>query len=229
MSHSEKKRVLIVDDERQIRKLLRVILETAGYAVWEAETAEMGLSETIHVQPDGIILDLGLPDFDGCEFIQKIREWSNTPILVLSVRNSESDKVKALDLGAEDYLNKPFGSAELLARLRNILRRHTQNTENPVVSFGNVEVNRVARVVHKDGKEIHLTTKEYALLCLLLKNLGKVVTHRQILREIWGEGSEDFTHYLRVHMTHLRQKIEDVPNTPRHLLTDSGVGYRLVE
>jgi two-component system KDP operon response regulator KdpE len=229
MNHPDKKRILIVDDERQIRKLLHVILENAGYAVWEAENAETGLSEAIHVQPDAIILDLGLPDLDGCDFIKKAREWSTTPILVLSVRNSEADKVKALDLGADDYLNKPFGSEELLARLRNILRRHTQTTENPVICFGKVEVNRAARTVFKDGKEIHLTTKEYALLILLLKNIGKVITHRQILREIWGEGSEDFTHYLRVHMTHLRQKIEDVPNIPRHLLTDSGVGYRLVE
>jgi two-component system KDP operon response regulator KdpE len=229
MNHPDKKRILLLDDERQIRKLLHVILENAGYAVWEAENAETGLSETIHVQPDAIILDLGLPDLDGCDFIKKAREWSTTPILVLSVRNDEADKVKALDLGADDYLNKPFGSEELLARLRNILRRHTQTTENPIICFGKVEVNRAARTVFKDGKEIHLTTKEYALLILLLKNIGKVITHRQILREIWGEGSEDFTHYLRVHMTHLRQKIEDVPNIPRHLLTDSGVGYRLVE
>jgi two-component system KDP operon response regulator KdpE len=229
MNHPDKKRILIVDDERQIRKLLHVILENAGYVVWEAENAETGLRETIHVRPDAIILDLGLPDLDGCDFIKKAREWSTTPILVLSVRNSEADKVKALDLGADDYLNKPFGSEELLARLRNILRRHTQTTESPVICFGKVEVNRAARTIFKDGKEIHLTTKEYALLILLLKNIGKVITHRQILREIWGEGSEDFTHYLRVHMTHLRQKIEDVPNIPRHLLTDSGVGYRLVE
>lgn len=229
MDNPDKKRILVVDDERQIRKLLRVILEGAGHDVHEAETGTVGLVEAAALQPDCVILDLGLPDMDGCVFLEKYREWSKTPVLVLSARHGEDDKVKALDLGAEDYLTKPFGAGELLARLRSMMRRNPHVAEYPVISYGDVEIDRSARTVRRGTQEVHLTSKEYSLLCLLASHRGKVVTHRQILREIWGPNSEDQTHYLRVHMAHLRKKLESTPDTPRHLLTDAGVGYRLVD
>ncbi len=229
MDNPDKKRILVVDDERQIRKLLKVILEGAGHAVHEAETGSLGLVEAAALQPDCVILDLGLPDMDGTVFLEKYREWSKTPVLVLSARHGEDDKVKALDLGAEDYLTKPFGAGELLARLRSVMRRNPQAGESPLIAFGEVEIDRSTRSVRRQGEEVHLTAKEYALLCLLAAHRGKVVTHRQILREIWGPNSEDQTHYLRVHMAHLRKKLEPTPDAPVHLLTDAGVGYRLVD
>ncbi len=229
MDNPDKKRILVVDDERQIRKLLRVILEGAGHSVHEAETGALGLVEAAALLPDCVILDLGLPDMDGTVFLEKYREWSKTPVLVLSARHGEDDKVKALDLGAEDYLTKPFGAGELLARLRSVMRRNPQAGESPIIAFGEVEIDRSIRSVRRRGEEVHLTAKEYALLCLLATHRGKVVTHRQILREIWGPHSEDQTHYLRVHMAHLRKKIEATPDAPQHLLTDAGVGYRLVD
>ena len=221
--------LLVIDDELQIRRLLRVTLEGEGYKVREAENGRLGLQEVAHAAPDGIILDLGLPDLDGTEVIRRLREWTKVPILVLSVREGEDDKIAALDAGADDYLTKPFSGRELLARVRAILRRTPGASEPAVVRFGAIEVDLATRTVRRDGVEVHLTVKEYALLKLLLQHRGKVVTHRQILRELWGPGSEEQTHYLRVHMAHLRQKLEPDTQAPRHLRTEAGIGYRLVE
>ena len=220
--------LLVIDDEVQIRRLLRVTLESAGYRVREADTAQLGLNEVALAAPDGVILDLGLPDMDGTEVVRRLREWSRVPVLVLSVRDSEDDKIAALDAGADDYLTKPFGGGELLARVRAILRRAQPAGEAAVVAFGEIEVDLAARVVRRAGAEVRLTAKEYALLRMLVQHRGKVVTHRQILRELWGPNAEENTHYLRVYMTHLRQKLEREPHTPRHLRTDAGIGYRLV-
>ena len=222
-------KLLIIDDEVQIRRLLRLTLDGGGYSVFEAETGQLGLQEAVARQPDGIILDLGLPDMSGVEVLRRLREWSRVPVLILSVRAGEDDKIEALDAGADDYLTKPFGSRELLARVRAVMRRTQPNSESMVVRFGDLEIDLSARVVRRKGEEVHLTVKEYALFRLLVQHRGKVVTHQQILREVWGPAAEENTHYLRVHMTHLRQKIEDTPQTPRHLKTDAGVGYRLVE
>lgn len=221
--------ILVVDDERQIRRLLRVTLEAGGYRVLEAETGTLGLQEIAHQAPDGVILDLGLPDLDGTEVIRRLREWSRVPVLVLSVREGEEDKIAALDAGADDYLTKPFGGRELLARVRAILRRAPAASELSVLILGDIEIDLAARLVRRNGAEVHLTAKEYAFLKLLLQHRGKVVTHRQILREIWGPAAEERTDYLRVHMAHLRQKLEARPDTPRHLRTEAGIGYRLVE
>ncbi len=221
--------LLVIDDEKQIRRLLRVTLESGGYTVREAENATLGLQEIAHQAPDGIVLDLGLPDLDGVEVIRRLREWSRVPVLVLSVREGEEDKIAALDAGADDYLTKPFSGRELLARVRAILRRAPGSAEASVAKFGEIEIDLAARVVRRAGTEVHLTAKEYAFLKLLVQHRGKVVTQRQILREVWGPAAEERTDYLRVHMTHLRQKLEASPATPRHLRTEAGIGYRLVE
>lgn len=221
--------ILVIDDERQIRRLLRVTLEAGGYRVLEAETGTLGLQEIAHQAPDGVILDLGLPDLDGTEVIRRLREWSRVPVLVLSVREGEEDKIAALDAGADDYLTKPFGGRELLARVRAILRRAPAANELSVLTLGDIEIDLAARLVRRNGAEVHLTAKEYAFLKLLLQHRGKVVTHRQILREIWGPAAEERTDYLRVHMAHLRQKLEARPDAPRHLRTEAGIGYRLVD
>lgn len=228
-STAAKPTLLVIDDEKQIRRLLRVTLEGEGYKVRETETGLLGLQEVAHQAPDGIILDLGLPDLDGTEVIRRLREWSKVPVLVLSVREAEDDKIGALDAGADDYLTKPFSGRELLARVRAILRRMPAANEPAIVRVGDIEIDQSARVVRRSGVEVHLTAKEYALFQLLVQHRGKVVTHRQILRELWGPNAEENTHYLRVHMTHLRQKLEADPHTPRHLKTDAGIGYRLWE
>ncbi len=220
--------LLVIDDELQIRRLLRITLEGEHYKVREAETGQLGLQEIAHQAPDGVILDLGLPDMDGAEVIRRLREWSKVPVLVLSVREAEDDKIAALDAGADDYLTKPFSGRELLARLRAILRRKPEASEPSVVRLGHVEIDQAARVVRRDGHEVHLTAREYALLKLLVQHRGKVVTHRQILRELWGPNAEEQTQYLRVHMTHLRQKLEADPHSPRLLKTEAGIGYRLI-
>jgi len=220
--------ILIIDDEVQIRRLLKITLETAGFTVVEADTGRYGIEEAARRQPDAIVLDLGLPDLRGIEVLRQLREWTKVPVLVLTVQAAESDKVAALDAGADDYLTKPFGSAELTARLRAILRRAPSESEPSVITFGDIEVDLSARVVRRAGAEVRLTAKEYAMLRLLVMHRGKVVTHGQMLRELWGPKSEENTHYLRVHMTHIRQKLEPEPHKPRHLRTESGIGYRLI-
>ncbi|MFZ1056845.1 MAG: response regulator [Opitutaceae bacterium] len=221
--------VLVIDDEVQIRRLLRITLEAAGMNVVEADTGRIGLEDAARTHPDAVVLDLGLPDMGGLEVLKSLREWSKVPVLVLTVLAAESDKVAALDAGADDYLTKPFGSAELTARLRAILRRMPEENEPSAIKFGDIEVDLAARTVRKAGVEVRLTAKEYAMLRLLVIHRGKVVTHGQMLRELWGPKSEENTHYLRVHMTHIRQKLETEPHKPRHLRTESGIGYRLIE
>jgi two-component system KDP operon response regulator KdpE len=230
MSPAEtKKDILVIDDEVQIRRLLRITLESAGHVVREVEGGRLGLEEVARRAPDAIILDLGLPDLPGLEVLRRLREWSRVPVLVLTVIAAETEKVAALDAGADDYLTKPFGAAELLARIRAILRRVPAAEDAAEISFGEVTVDLAARTVRRSGTVVKLTPREYDLLRILVLHRGRVVTHQQILREIWGPKSEEQTHYLRVHMTHLRQKIEADPHRPRHLKTESGIGYRLVE
>ena len=221
--------LLIVDDEVQIRRLLRLTLEAAGYRVREAETGALGLNEAAVQRPDAIVLDLSLPDLGGLEVLRRLREWSQIPVLILSVRGGEADKIAALDAGADDYLTKPFGGGELLARVRVLLRRAQPADELSIVRFGDVEVDFAKRTVSKAGAELHLTVKEYALLRLLLLHRGKVVTHRQLLRDVWGPGHEEDTHYLRVHMANLRKKIEPSADRPSFLRTESGIGYRFAD
>jgi two-component system KDP operon response regulator KdpE len=220
--------VLIIDDEVQIRRLLRLTLETNGYRVREAESGQLGLSEAALKRPDAVILDLSLPGVSGIDVLRRLREWSQIPVLILSVRGEDSDKIVALDAGADDYLTKPFSGGELLARMRVLLRRARPAAEASIVRFGLTEVDFAQHKVTKAGAEVHLTAKEYALLQLLVQHRGRVVTHRQILRELWGPNAEENTHYLRVHMTHLRQKLEADPHAPSHLKTEAGIGYRLV-
>lgn len=221
--------ILVIDDEVQIRRLLKLTLASAAYTVREAGAGREGLDEIVRRPPDAVVLDMGLPDLSGLEVLQQLRQWSRVPVLVLTVLAAESDKVAALDAGADDYLTKPFGSAELLARLRAILRRAPSETESATVLFGDVVVDLAGRTVRKDGADAKLTPKEYAILRLLVLHRGKVITHQQILRELWGPKATGNTHYLRVHMTHLRQKLERDPHRPRHLKTESGIGYRLVD
>ena len=221
--------VLVIDDEVQIRRLLRVTLEGAGFRVRETDRGELGLAEAATKRPDAIVLDLGLPDLPGIEVLKRLREWSRLPVLILSVRGQEADKIEALDAGADDYLSKPFGGGELLARLRAMLRRVQSPEEESSLSFGDVEIDFARRVVTKAGTVVKLTPKEYGLLRLLVLHRGRVITHRQILRELWGPKAEEQTQYLRVYMTHLRQKLEDDPTQPRFLRTESGIGYRFNE
>lgn len=220
--------VLVVDDEVQIRRLLRATLEGAGYAMREAATGQLALNEIAFRQPDAVVLDLGLPDMSGLEVLRRLREWTEVPVLILSVLGQEEDKVAALDAGADDYLTKPFGGAEFLARIRVMLRRTKAENGITVVKFGSVEVDLARRVVTKDAQEVALTAKEYALLRLLVVHRGKVLTHRQLLREVWGPKAEEQTHYLRVYTDRLRRKLEDDPTRPKYLLTALGVGYRLI-
>jgi len=220
--------VLIIDDEAQIRRLLRVTLEASGYGVREADSGGVGISEVTFRRPDAIILDLGLPDMPGLEVLKRLREWSQVPVLILSVLGEDDKKIAALDSGADDYLTKPFSGGELLARIRVMLRRNQPSDDMKVVRFGSIEVDLVRRIVTRAREEVRLTAKEYALLRLLVLNSGKVITHRQLLRELWGPNAEEQTQYLRVYVGRLRQKLEEAPNQPRHLRTESGIGYRLV-
>lgn len=220
--------ILVVDDEQQIRRLVRQTLERAGYRVCEAGTLKQALVEAASARPELVVLDLGLPDGDGAAFVSAVREWSSMPVLVLSARSDEADKISALDAGADDYLTKPFSVGELLARVRAHLRRAAASTapgETPVC-FGDVEVDLVGRVVRRGGAPVHLTALEYRLLAVLLANAGKVMTHRHLLREVWGPAYVESTHYLRIYIGHLRQKLEADPTQPRHLRTEIGVGYR---
>ena len=221
---------LLIEDEPQIRRFVRASLEAEGWQVFETETLKRGLIEAGTRKPNLIVLDLGLPDGDGVDFISDVREWSTVPIIVLSARVGEADKIKALDAGADDYLTKPFGSGELLARVRATLRRQRlpANNDNGVVQFGDVAVDMRERQVTKGGENVHLTPTEYRLLTALLNNAGRVVTNPQLLREVWGPSHSESGHYLRVYMGHLRQKLEDDPAQPKYLQTETAVGYRLI-
>lgn len=221
---------LIIEDEPQIRRFVRAALEADGWQVHEAVSMRQGLTDAGTRAPDLVILDLGLPDGDGAALLRDLRTWSQVPVIVLSARSSEDDKVLALDAGADDYLTKPFGVAELMARVRASMRRRqgADGNTDAHFAFGDVAVDFTARVVRKGGQDIHLTPIEYRLLALLIANAGRVLTHRHLLRDVWGPSHVDDTHYLRVHMGHLRQKIEDDPAQPKHLVTETAVGYRLI-
>ena len=221
--------VVAVEDDPQIRRFLRTGLESHGFQVHEAETGGQGIAEAANRRPDIVILDLGLPDMDGVQVVRRIREWSALPVIVLSARATETDKVAALDAGADDYLTKPFGLGELLARIRVALR-HAQGAaqeKGGVYSVAGLKVDLAQRRVLVDGREMHLTPIEYRLLAALVKNAGKVLTHRQLLKDVWGPAYVERSHYLRVHMAALRHKLEEDPARPRFLLTEAGVGYRL--
>jgi len=218
---------LVIDDEPQIRRLLRVTLEANGYRVFDAATGNEGVVEAAQRKPDVVLLDLGLPDADGLTVLKRIREWSRVPVIILSVRDQEDDKIAALDSGADDYVTKPFNSGELLARLRAALRHGQPQGADAIFRVGNLEVDLAKRLVLKDGTEVKLTPIEYSLLRLLVTHAGKVLTHRQLLTEVWGEKAIGQSHYLRVHIAHLREKIERDPAMPELILTEPSVGYRL--
>ena len=220
-------RVLVVDDERAIRRFLRTSLMAHGYAVYEASTGQEALSAVVGDRPDLIILDLGLPDLNGLEVTRQLREWTRIPIIVLSVREEEATKVAALDVGADDYLTKPFGIAELMARVRVALRHADQPAAEPVFEVGDLRMDRARRQVLMAGNEIVLTPTEYDLLRVLVQYAGKVLTHRQLLRQVWGMGYELETHLLQVNISNLRRKIEPDPSRPSYIITEVGVGYRL--
>ncbi len=223
----KKPTVLLIEDEAQIRRLLRVYLERHDYQVLEAPTGTEGIGEAAQHNPDAILLDLGLPDMDGMTVLKRLREWSRVPILVVSVRNHEDEKINLLNSGADDYITKPFSTGELLARLR-VAQRHVQPAENKTTfQTGTLEMDFATRIVKVSGQKVKLTATEYSLLSLFARHAGKVLTHSQILREIWGEKHEDKTGYLRVYMTYLRDKLEANPGEPELLLTEPGVGYRL--
>jgi two-component system, OmpR family, KDP operon response regulator KdpE len=219
---------LIIDDEVQIRRLLTVALTAENYRVVEADSGQGGLTELASRKPNVVLLDLGLPDMDGVEVLKRLREWSKVPVLILSVRQGVEDKVAALDAGADDYLTKPFHTAELTARLRAIQRHSLAETTPSVLEAGSLRIDFAARVVTDAGEEIHLTATEYALLRILAQNAGKVITHRQLLREVWGTKAEEQAQYLRVYMNHLRKKLEPDPAKPKLLKSEPGIGYRFM-
>ncbi len=221
---------LLVEDEPQIRRFVHMALEAEGWQVFEAETMRRGLIDAGTRKPNLIVLDLGLPDGDGVDFIHDLRKWSAVPVIVLSARDDESDKIKALDAGADDYLTKPFGVGELLARVRATLRRQRQPeaSADGLVLFGDVKVDLRTRLVSKANQPVHLTPTEYRLLTVLVANAGRVVTNPQLLREVWGPSNTENGHYLRIYMGHLRQKLEDDPAQPKYFLTETAVGYRLL-
>ncbi len=220
--------ILVVDDELQIRRFLKISLEANGYHVYETDTGHDAIVKAAQLRPDLIILDLGLPDMDGLEVLNNLREWSKTPVIILSVRDADRDKIAALDTGADDYLTKPFSMDELMARIR-VAQRHSQpEPESSIYVNGSLQVDLARRIVTRNGESVKLTPTEYALLRLLIQHAGKVLTHRQILKEVWGPEYVNETHYLRVYFAQLRQKLEDDPALPRIILTEPGVGYRLV-
>lgn len=219
--------VLVVDDELQIRRFLRIALEANGYRVFESSNGRDALQEAARLRPDLVILDMGLPDMEGLEVLNQLREWLPTPVIILSVRDTDRDKVAALDAGADDYLTKPFSLDELMARMR-VAQRHAQPGPHPTVfTLGNVTIDLAHRQVTKKGQPVPLTPTEYALLRQLVQHAGRVLTHKQILKEVWGPEYVDETHYLRVYFAQLRQKLEDDPSLPKLILTEPGVGYRL--
>ncbi|SFC42060.1 two-component system response regulator KdpE [Collimonas sp. OK412] len=221
---------LLVEDEPQIRRFVRAALEDEGWQIFEAATMQRGLIDCGTRKPNLVILDLGLPDGDGVDFILDVRKWSRVPIIVLSARVNETDKIKALDAGADDYLSKPFGVGELLARVRATLRRQHQPLagDDGLIRFGDVTLDLQARLVTKAQQQVHLTPTEYRLLSVLVANAGRVVTNPQLLKEVWGPSHSESGHYLRIYMGHLRQKLEDDPAQPKHLLTETAVGYRIL-
>jgi two-component system, OmpR family, KDP operon response regulator KdpE len=219
--------ILVVDDELQIRRFVRISLEANGYRVYEAATGEEAILKVAQVRPELVILDIGLPDMEGFEVLRRLREWTAIPVIVLSVRDSDRDKIAALDMGADDYLVKPFSMEELMARIR-VARRHAQpHQEEPVFTSGEIQVDFARRLVTRGGDVVKLTPTEYALLRLMIQHAGKVLTHQQILKAVWGPEYVHETHYLRVYFAQLRQKLEADPTRPRLLLTEPGVGYRL--
>jgi two-component system KDP operon response regulator KdpE len=222
--------VVLIEDEPQIRRFLRATLTGQGYRLFEAATGADGLVEVGSRQPDVIIIDLGLPDMDGVDVIRRLREWTAVPIIVLSARGQERDKVTALDAGADDYVSKPFGASELVARIRVALRHAagaSHEADDAAFKVGELQVDRLRRHVSLGGTEVRLTPTEYKLLTTLIRHAGKVVTHQQLLREVWGPAHTDQAHYVRIYMAHLRHKLEAEPARPRYLLTEPGVGYRL--
>lgn len=220
-------RVLVVDDENSIRRYLRAALSAQGFTVYEAANGEEAVNAVLNNRPDIIILDLGLPDFDGIEVTRRLREWSKTPIIILSVREAENDKIAALDAGADDYLTKPFGTGELMARMRVAMRRLANKSDEPVLQVDDLKMDLSRRLVTVSEKEISLTPTEYDILRLLMQNAGKVLTHHHLLRQVWGTAYESEMHLLRVNISNLRRKIEADPARPHYLVTESGVGYRL--
>ncbi len=221
-------RILVIDDESQMQKLLRVALTSHGYEVGAAATGQQGLSETTIFRPDLIILDLGLPDMDGLEVVTRLREWTKTPVIILSAKEQENDKILALDAGADDYLTKPFGMGELLARIRAAMRHSAGVTDEPILKFDDLVIDLAHRRVLAKGEEVKLTPTEYDLIKNLAIHAGKVLTHKQLLKTCWGPTYENDTHYLRVFIGQLRRKIESDPSRPRHIITEPGVGYRLL-
>ena len=220
-------RVLVVDDENAIRRYLHTVLSAQGFSVYEAANGQETIHAVLENRPDLIILDLGLPDFDGVEVTRRLREWSQIPIIILSVREAEQDKIAALDAGADDYLTKPFGTGELMARMRVVMRRLANKPDEPVLQVGKLKMDLSRRLVTLADQEISLTPTEYEILRLLLQNAGKVMTHRQLLRQVWGTAYESEMHMLRVNISNLRRKIESDPARPHYLVTEPGVGYRL--
>lgn len=220
-------KILVIDDEVEIRRLLKVGLTAHGYDFLEAANGKDGLVQAATLRPDIVILDMGLPDLEGLSVVSQIREWSQVPIIILSVRGQEQDKVKALDLGADDYLTKPFSMSELMARIRVALRHQGNIKDQPVIQVGELYADLSRRLVKMAGNEVHLTPIEYDLLKILLTNAGKVVTHGYLLTSIWGGDSQEYSQYLRIYISHLRKKIELDPNQPKIILTEPGVGYRL--
>jgi two-component system KDP operon response regulator KdpE len=221
-------RILVVDDEKQIRRMLRAALEGYGYDIAEAASGHEGLSQTSVFHPDVIILDLGLPDIDGIEVIERLREWTQVPVIVLSVREHEDDKIKALDVGADDYVTKPFSMGELLARIRAALRRTAGSEDTPILTFGELSIDIAHRNVSVRGEEVKLTPTEYEVLKYLSQQAGRVVTHRQLLKAVWGSNYQEHSQYLRVYVGQLRRKLELDPSQPAYIITEPGVGYRLV-
>jgi two-component system KDP operon response regulator KdpE len=223
----EGQRVLVVDDENSIRRYLRAALSAQGFVIHEAANGQEAINAVLDHHPDIIILDLGLPDFDGIEVTRRLREWSKTPIIILSVREAENDKIAALDAGADDYLTKPFSTGELMARMRVAMRHLAAKPDEPVLMVDALKMDLSRRIVTVDDNQISLTPTEYEILRLLLQNAGKVITHRQLLRQVWGTAYESEMHILRVNISNLRRKIEPDPARPHYLLTEPGVGYRL--